>query len=278
MKYQLLGKLMLTGKITCVTGLHIGGSTTGVEIGGLENPVIKDPLSDKPYIPGSALKGKLRSLTEWSLGLIELHSKHKNTYAAYECSELEDDCPEGDEKLIKRWKNARTLGQLFGSSSDSRDVRLCTGPSRLIVRDAFVDEDTLENWKTWMGAGVYTEVKTENALDRVTAEANPRPMERVPAGSSFEFTMFLDVYETLDFGLLDTLLGAMRLLEHSTLGGSGSRGSGQIRFDHLALVWRPITYYRTGQGEVTLSLPGSQLEEILPSFHGEALIPAGLGA
>ena len=77
MTYQLLGKYLFSGKIKCVTGLHIGGTSVGVEIGGLDNPVIKNPLTDMPYIPGSALKGKLRSMSEWSLGLIAPHSKHK---------------------------------------------------------------------------------------------------------------------------------------------------------------------------------------------------------
>src|SRR5512138_1439600 len=99
----LLGKLALKAKLKCKTGLHIGGSTTGVEIGGMENPVIKDPLTDKPYIPGSSLKGKLRSLTEWSLGLIQEHSKH-HAYVAYECDELADDRP-ADSKGAQKWDN-----------------------------------------------------------------------------------------------------------------------------------------------------------------------------
>ena len=270
MAYQLIGKVALSGKILCVTGLHIGGTTLGVEIGGVDNPVIKDPLTDRPFIPGSSLKGKLRSLTEWSLGLVEKHKKHNDAFVAYDCHELKDPCPTSDERAMQRWKDALAVGQLYGASSDDNSVRVRTGPSRLTVRDAFPCEETLQDWKVWMGAGVYTEVKTENALDRVTAEANPRPLERAPAGSRFAFTLLLDIYTLEDFGLIPTLLSAMHLLEHSTLGGAGSRGSGQVSFIFEGSWWRPLAYYRTGQGQQAMSLEGKSVEEALKTFDPAA--------
>lgn len=263
----LLGKLVLKAKMKCKTGLHIGGSTTGVEIGGMENPVIKDPLTDKPYIPGSSLKGKLRSLTEWGLGLIREHSKH-HAYVAYECDELAEDRP-ADPKSAQKWDNALALGSLFGSSSDDGDVRMQTGPTRLIIRDAFVNDETTKDWESWLGKGVYTEVKTENALDRVTAEANPRPLERIPAGSAFDVTMILDVYKASDIDLLRLLLTSMYMLEHSTLGGSGSRGSGQVAFEGIELEWRPVEYYMKGQGNHTVTLPETTLEKLIPAYNLE---------
>ena len=262
---QLQGKFLLTGQIVCVTGLHIGGTTTGIEIGGVDNPVIKDPLTDHPYIPGSALKGKLRSLTEWSLGLIDKHPKHHG-YTAYDCRELEKPCPAEDDPAYDRWNKALILGRLYGAANDNSKVRLEAGPSRLTVRDAFMEKDTQKTLQDVLGRGVFTEVKTENALDRVTSEANPRPIERVPAGSQFDCSLVLDIYETDDRNLLRELFAAMRLLEHSSLGGSGSRGHGQVKFEGLKLVWRSLDHYRKGAAEQPVTLPGDTVEVVIKDF------------
>ena len=248
MELQFKGKYILSGHIVCVTGLHIGGTSEGVEIGGVDNTVIKDPLTEYPYIPGSSLKGKLRHLLEWSLGKVEEHPK-QGGFRAHFCGEC-DACV------------------LFGPASDVTDIKMKAGPTRLSVRDSFPTKKTIAQWETWMGAGVYTEIKTENAIDRVTAEANPRPMERVPAGSEFAFEMIFDVYHADDVALLKSLFTALRLLENSALGGSGSRGHGQVRFDALALEWRPVKYYTTGDDadKQAISLNGKKVTDILKGF------------
>jgi CRISPR-associated protein Csm3 len=268
MTYQLMGKYVLEGEIKCMTGLHIGGATTGIEIGGVDNPVIKDPLTDEPYIPGSSLKGKLRSLTEWSFGLVAPHKKHANSFVAYDCRELENPCP--DDPIEKqRWMRALVVGRLYGASSDENKVRMQAGPSRLTVRDSFLTEDSKKKLELMLGKGFYTEVKTENTLDRVTSEANPRPIERVLKGSAFDFSMIIDIYQTPeivlypDHDLLIDLFAIMRLLEQSTLGGSGSRGSGQIMFEKLRLTWRSLEHYRQGKLEQIVALPGETLDAIL---------------
>lgn len=227
--FKFNGKYIIDGQINCLTGLHIGGSSGGIEIGGLDNPVIKDPLTEHPYIPGSSLKGKLRSLLEWKLGKIVYNDTHKGC-VAYDGSE-------GVSEVCK----------LFGLNSNDEDLRQEAGPTRLTVRDAFPTDDTLEKWLTWLGEGIYTEIKTENTLDRVTAEANPRPIERVPRDSTFNFQMIMDVYRPDDNALLKSLLSAMQLLEHSALGGSGSRGHGQISFKAINIKWQPISFYTTGK-------------------------------
>jgi CRISPR-associated protein Csm3 len=220
--YRFQGKFVLTGELECVTGLRIGGSTEGFEIGGLDNPVIRDPVSEEPYIPGSSLKGKLRHLLEWKLGKIERHPKH-GIYTAHSCG----DCP-------ACW--------IFGVASDNEDVRKRSGPSRLTVRDARLTEDSRKSLCEPTG-GLFTEIKSENALDRITSSAMPRPMERVPPGACFGIEMIFDVYRDDDRRLLHDLLTAMRLLEDSALGSSGSRGYGKVRFKNLRLVWRPLAYY-----------------------------------
>ncbi|MBN1877862.1 MAG: type III-A CRISPR-associated RAMP protein Csm3 [Anaerolineae bacterium] len=252
MELQFKGKYILSGHIVCVTGLHIGGASEGVEIGGVDNTVIKDPLTEHPYIPGSSLKGKLRHLLEWNLGKVEWNDKQTG-YTAHFCGECE-------------------VCKLFGSSPDDAQrikVRQAAGPTRLSVRDSFPTTDTIQQWQTWLGEGVYTEIKTENAIDRVTSEANPRPMERVPARSVFAFEMIFDVYHTNDKDLLRSLFTALRLLENSALGGSGSRGHGQVCFNALKLEWRPVKYYTTGdeKDKEAIVLPGQTVTDVLKGFN-----------
>jgi CRISPR-associated protein Csm3 len=263
--HSLLGKFILEAKISAVTGLHIGGSVAGLEIGAVDNPVIKDPLTDKPYIPGSSLKGKLRSLAEWYFGLIKQHPKHKS-YQAYDCAELADPCPDkARSKEFQRWQAAYTVGRLFGAASDDQKVRLTCGPSRLTVRDACLTTESEQYLQRVLGEGVYTEIKTENALDRITSEANPRPIERVPAGAEFDLTLIVDIYHPQDLELLRDLFTFLNLVEQSSLGG-GSRGSGQIKFVNWNMRWRAASDYRDGLPGIAVDLPGSSLDEILQRY------------
>jgi CRISPR-associated protein Csm3 len=249
---QFFGKYVISGLIRCMTGLHIGATDTGIEIGGLDNPVVKDPITDQPYIPGSSLKGKLRSLVEWSFGLIKPHPDHDGGYMAYDCRELKTTREETEDS--KRWDRAYKVGRLFGPSTNETEIRKRAGPTRLTVRDAFLDEDSVKVLERAQGSGVYTEVKTENAIDRVTSEANPRPLERVPAQTDFRFTLMLDIYQEEDLELLQTLFSAMALVEESFLGGGGSRGHGQIQFKDLEVRWRPVAYYTEGAASKFIKL------------------------
>lgn len=252
------GKYIITAQIEAVTGLHIGGSTTGFEIGGVDNPVIRDPLTDAPYIPGSSLKGKLRHLTEWSLGLVDKHPKHK-IFGAYHCEELKQKREQAQD--TNRWDKVYLLGRLFGVASDDPDVRQTAGPTRLTVRDAFLADDARKELQQFLGDGIFTELKTENFLDRVTSEANPRTMERVPAGAQFYMQMVLDIYGDDDpTELLRQLLASMRMLEDSTLGGSCSRGSGRIAFRQLRVIQRGLDYYLHGAQEQEV-FPNGQMSE-----------------
>jgi len=251
LKFQ--GKYIITGKIICETGLHIGGTQEGIEIGGVDNIVIRDPLTDRPYIPGSSLKGKLRHLLEWELDKVQEHPKQK-IYTAHFCGQC-DPCI------------------IFGPASDDTNIKLQAGPTRLTVRDCLPTDETLSKWRQWLGENIYTELKTENAIDRVTSEANPRTMERVPAGSEFNFEMIFDIYRDGDKELLKSLFTAMHLLENSALGGSGTRGHGKIRFEVTSKEFRSVDYYRSGKSpnpdgdEITKVLKGiTSVRELIGKF------------
>lgn len=261
MDLEFKGKYIITGKLICETGLHIGGTAEGFEIGGLDSPVIKDRLSDYPYIPGSSLKGKLRHLLEWSLGKNPFSKKShhftedKGSFQPCSCGRCEacvlfGTTPESP-KGVSEITTQEELGYAFAHSvkdrKDGQEIEILyriTGPSRLTVRDCFPTAETIAKWKRYLGENVYTELKTENALDRVTAEANPRTMERVPAGSEFSFEMIVDIYRDKDIDLIKKLFEAMLLLENSALGGQGTRGHGRVKFSDLNIAFRSLDYYQ----------------------------------
>lgn len=222
-KFKFEGKYIITADLRCMTGLHIGGTQEGFEIGGIDNPVIKDPITGYPYIPGSSLKGKMRSLLEWSEQRVKPERDNAGKWTAPPCK-----CGTCDVCVI------------FGSSANAE---VTEGPTRLTVRDASPKEDTVEDWKKFLGEKIYTELKTENTIDRLTSEANPRSMERIPANSVFCVEMVYDIYQNNDLKKLKKLFEAMHLLEDSTLGGGGSRGAGQIIFENFNIKKRSLEYY-----------------------------------
>jgi CRISPR-associated protein Csm3 len=267
MNLEFKGKYLIRGKLICETGLHIGGSTEGLEIGGVDNPVIKDPLTERPYVPGSSIKGKLRHLLEWSLG------PNPNTNWPHHFTEEK----RRDKTEFKPCSCGKCAAcQIFGVASDKPETRQEAGPTRLTVRDAFLTEKldshnpkryySCEELTQLLGDGLYTEIKTENALDRVTSEANPRPMERVPAGAAFDVEMIFDVYRLEDKELLKGLYIAMHLLEQSALGGSGSRGHGKVKFADLSAEFRPVDYYRSGDGVKEVQNLPATVKEVVKSF------------
>lgn len=205
MATKLVKKILYTGTIVLKTGLHIGGTNAALNIGGPDKFVVRNPLNNIPYIPGSSLKGKMRALVEIANGCVEVDRGKVG--------------PSKDPDSVS--------GKLFGVATGSDNNR----PSRLIVRDAELDVDACDFSNTDLP---YTESKTEVAIDRVTAKANPRTFERVPAGAKFKLNMVLNVFEGEDEKeLKKTLKQAIELLEDDYLGGHGSRGYGQIKFEGL---------------------------------------------
>jgi CRISPR-associated protein Csm3 len=270
-KFEFQGKYIIKADLVCVTGLHIGGTEEGVEIGGLENIVIKDPLTDYPYIPGSSLKGKIRGLLEWCV-------KHKDKIKKDNEEEKEVEQTRVQYMFDKSKKEGKSEAKpcdcgkcdvciVFGFSADAKAGSLeC--PSRLTIRDSFPKGTTIYEWKRLMGENIYTEVKMENVIDRITSEATPRPMERVPADSIFEVEMIYDLYKNTDREKMKLIFEGLTLLEDSALGGSGTRGSGKAKFKNFEIKLRSKEYYLTRSPEpVLVDLKGSKTaKDILNKF------------
>ena len=222
MKLTALRKL--TGRIELVTGLHIGSGNTEMHIGGTDNPVIRNPVTGQPYIPGSSLKGKMRSLLEWELGVVGITDGKPLGFR--HVGQLDPPDRERAKRLLK----------LFGGAPEGGDNDQALveeiGPTRL----AFWDASLCADWVADMKARslLLTETKMENMIDRIRGVAeHPRNTERVPAGARFEFALTVRVHDGED--LLADIYRGIKLVEYTGLGGSGSRGYGKLRFAELAL-------------------------------------------
>ncbi len=202
---KLIKKIKIETTITLITGLHIGGNKDNVEIGGIDLPVIKLALKkNQPYIPGSSLKGKMRCLLEQAEG-----------------------APEVGKNL--------SVNKLFGINKE-KDPEGKNRPSKLIVRDSMLTKDSEVALEKCDSLDMpFTESKWENTIKRVEGVAeHPRQTERVPAGAVFNAEFIINIWDDdNEQELLALFKKGIRLLENDYLGGSGSRGYGQIKFGEL---------------------------------------------
>ena len=254
MEKAIFGKIVIKGRIKLKTGLHIGAQTEAIEIGGIDNPILKDPNTGEPYIPGSSLKGKMRSLFEKTECTKQDESKKgfgedkwynrriKEDVWIHACKTLKDavKCP---------------VCRLFGTSGQKSGDK--NYPSRTIFRDAYLSKDqNLED---------IIEIKYETAIDRITSAANPRPMERVVPGTEFEFEIVYNIEnEDEKDEDLKNLINLMKMLEDDYLGGSGSRGYGKVEFRITSIVERGLDYYFNDADEkpILSSEEGLRLEKV----------------
>lgn len=203
----------ITGIIHCLSGLRVGGSDELLQIGGTDLTCIKHPVTLRPYIPGSSIKGKMRSEQEQRLGELEGNEP---------CGCAESEC------LVCR---------VFGPHKKAKHE---LGPTRIVVRDAACTR------------GGETELKSENVIDRKTGTAmHPRKVERVVAGSEFKLRIGIQVWN-LDAGckhndktgadaLVEFVKEGLRALQQTGIGSGVSKGSGEIEFRDLKLDGTPFT-------------------------------------
>jgi CRISPR-associated protein Csm3 len=209
---QLIKKIKITTTIELLTGLHIGGNSENVEIGGIDSPVIKVATKkNQPYIPGSSLRGKMRCLLEQIKGTSEIGG-NPEVNNLFGCSEKKE-------------------------NKEKKEPKRESQPSKLIVRDAYLCKDSIIMLETCDNLDMpYTESKWENVIDRVKGTAeHPRQIERIPAGVKFSAEFIINVWDEEEDGekLTALLEQGIRVIENDYLGGSGSRGYGQVKFGEL---------------------------------------------
>ncbi len=206
------------GTLTLKEGTRVGGSQENIAIGGMDNPVIRDPLTKHPYIPGSSLKGKFRSSLEYKYkkGMLVTNRERQLT-AVHPCDCAEQNCP---------------ICVLCGPHMKPRHN---LGPSRLIFRDSFLLPDSVKALEALQAEGLpLVEVKTENMINRKGGIAeSPRQMERVPKGAKFDFNLTIRVFEgDSETQIRNWVDEGLKEIQKEGLGGSITRGSGWFSLDY----------------------------------------------
>ena len=224
---QLKEKHISKGKLTVITGLHIGGGNESVEIGGVDTPIIKiRTKNNEPYIPASAIKGKIRSLME-----------------VVEGSDI------GQNEKVNELFGWHGGTVKVNGNSENRNRE----PARIIFRDAYLmkrDKQYVGDYgraiKKDMLDMPFTETKWENTINRYSGVANPRQIERIPASAVFEINLLINIYEGDSITeIWNSLNRGKELLENDYLGGNGTRGYGQVKID----LNEPVQVYPKSQSE-----------------------------
>lgn len=215
-EYKLTGIYRISGEIRLETGLHIGGDEGVIEIGGNDNPIVRDITTGNPYIPGSSLKGKMRYLLEWYTGRV---TKDGKVY---------------DGKNLSKESENDLLLNVFGGTAGGNGRK---GPTRITVKDIFLSVDSEKEVKKMKErTGTDTELKTENSINRLDSSANPRNLERVPRNLVFDMEINFKVLSIDNKNKIKKMIKeGLKLVEIEGLGGSVSRGSGQIKFENLKI-------------------------------------------
>ena len=195
-------------EVELITGLYIGGTDNGFDIGGADTNVIKNPLTKEPYIPGSSLKGKLKSLLKYRYGEII-----KGTEIQFK-----DD-------------NLTMIFEPLNENNHNRNVLI----SRAIFRDLIMSEESKDMLEIKLGKGVFTETKAENKINSLNGKSDsPRFIERVPAGVKFVGEIVLNCFDDDNKEKMEEyILESLKLLEYNYLGGNGTRGYGKVRINIL---------------------------------------------
>jgi CRISPR-associated protein Csm3 len=175
----------------------------------------------------------MRSLLEWAKGRVD-----------YMISKANNDVEKAGKPCVcGRCEVCKVFGTGDAKTIESLKLSELPGPPRLRVFDAYPTWESIQRLQETLGENIFTEIKTENAINRLTSKANPRKVERVPAGVVFFGEMAFHLFTKEDPELLKVVFEGMRLLEDDYLGGYGSRGSGKVRFENIEVILRPKAYY-----------------------------------
>lgn len=219
--------ITFSGKIYCVSGLCIGGSSNTLDIGGIDKEVIKNPITKEPYIPGSSLKGKMRSELEKKYGVLKWIKDSQVGRLKNKVQEQKrgKSLVPSETEPCGCGKRTCAVCLIFGAH---KNPGADSAPTRIIVRDAILSREMAE------GGVPILERKTENIIRRDSDTADsPRTIERVPEGTYFDFEIVLRIFEGDDKDyLISKVEEGLKLVEKSYLGGGGSRGSGHVRFEY----------------------------------------------
>jgi len=258
-RLRLLGLFTISFKLENKTGLLIRSGKGKEILGGADIQTMSiekeynGVVYTVPYIPGSSLKGRARSLLELALGLDLNTTDGKIYYHMRVVSNaiVDEDpyCP-----VDNVFGTASVQPHKVSEEKHKTLVEKCWAPTRAIFRDLYPSEayvDRLIRMKGTVAFEDFLEEKWENRIDRVTSAADPRNALRVKPGVEFEgeiaFLVFdLDVCKRKECDELSRykfeypakeyfryLADALMLVEKTYLGASGTRGYGSVEFKKI---------------------------------------------
>ena len=196
---MLEGIYVLNIKLELLSGLYIGGNDSGFDIGGADSDVIRNPLTNEPYIPGSSLKGKLKSLLKYHVKEVDI---------------IEKDIVFKDSNITNIFKPI-----------DEGNIKI----TRAIFRDLTLTKESEKELQNILGTGCFTEIKVNPISGK---SDSPRFIERVPAGAIFEGEIVLNVFDGDNKEIMmDNIKKSLKLLEMNYLGGNGTRGYGRVKVE-----------------------------------------------
>ncbi|WP_303194271.1 type III-A CRISPR-associated RAMP protein Csm3 [Thomasclavelia spiroformis] len=200
---MLEGIYVLNIKLELLSGLYIGGNDSGFDIGGADSDVIRNPLTNEPYIPGSSLKGKLKSLLKYHIKEVDRTEKD----------------------IIFKDSNITNIFEPI----DEGNVKI----TRAIFRDLTLTKESEKELQNILGTGCFTEIKAENKVNPISGKSDsPRFIERVPAGAIFEGEIVLNVFDGDNKEIMmENIKRSLKLLEMNYLGGNGTRGYGRVKVE-----------------------------------------------
>ena len=243
--FPFIGKITLSGTLRTLTGLHIGARSGSVNPRGIDAPIVREPFRRTnnggqdsrlfPYIPGSSLRGKLRMLLVRVLKkpVQEVIRAGGKPIRLHSCQE--EGC-----------QVCRLFGRVPVNTEDGAGQPSL--PSAVHLTDLRLTSEARQR--------LTREIKSENTTDRITRAANPRVIERVPRGTTFDFSL---TYYVRDLDTMaedvNNLLMTLSLLQDDSLGGHGSRGYGQVS---LSLTEMTAQHFRGQKEEKSYSLEDTQ--------------------
>lgn len=248
-------RLEITGKLTTITALRISAGRSTEPIG-TDLPVLKDVLG-QPLIPGSSIKGALRSRLESFLRSID------SSFAANPAIEEEWSITSQQMKQLKNtYDNDQLLTEAIINKTDL--ISLLFGSpwiaSKFQVRDLTVVLDT------WFGQyqerdGVSIDRDTETAADGKLYD-----FQVVSAGTQFEFRAVVENAEEWELGLL--MIGLHQFeTEQIPLGGGRSRGLGVVKLEIDNMYWLDVNNNPKKLLTYLQELVNSNLGDKLPSYE-----------
>ncbi|NJL27235.1 MAG: CRISPR-associated RAMP protein [Thermoanaerobaculia bacterium] len=252
---RLKDRYRLSGQLLAATGLRVGGGDRS-QHAATQSPIIRDALG-RPFIPGSSLKGVLRSGLESLLRGLD----HERLKA---CDPFEDRCTEALEEKAKKTSRAPELDEVV--------EKLCTAcalfgspllAGRVFVRDLALEENGTVTTEIRDGVGINRDLRTAQAKVKYDLEV-------VPVGSRFSLEM---IVENPNLGQLGLVLEALAMLDRGELlvGGLTSRGLGRVRVEGLKLEHTNARRLFTGQGwqEQNLEETRSKAQDVLRELLAE---------